>query len=341
MNRGDARAKTKSWGKYNRFSSTIHNIARNAGYDPVEIVSLFEPYSSTDFVFGAPTTFKDPQIPQRIWTAVCAQYNMSLQRPYSRCLQIEQPMAFKQKSDVFITNKITVKLLSNQLIWEQFPSIQRLYQYLNWTMRMNKMARTDMMMEGQDGRRVLLIDVELHDQRGQGLYALCTPNDMVTHKSQQWQLTHLLAANVLTNLLGIDYWALPRGVRAVSSQFEDHRELMRDHPISGLKQLKYQISRIDLRRKPVRYGHMKSVQTGRRKPKGRDRADSAKTMKVTLTTFHSAVRDALRDETVGLVPIVSIISRAVGYQKEKLEDFRFDLISNVIHCQCAALYFSE
>merc|ERR1719295_1654112 len=186
---------------------------------------------------------------------------------------------------------------------------------------MNKMARTDMMMEGQDGRRVLLIDVELHDQRGQGLYALCTPNDMVKPESQQWQLAHLLTANALTNFLGVDYRALPRGARAVSSQFENHRKLMRD-PM-GLKQLKKQISKIDSRRKPIRYAHLKCVQTGKRR---RKKKDLAKVMRVSLNTFHNAIRRALVDEAVDLVPIVSITSRLIKGKREKFEDFSVDYV---------------
>ena len=311
--------------KCNRFLRTIHDLIDNTGDDPAQIVPFFKPYSSSDFIFGAPVP-TNPNIPQRIWTAVCAQYNMFLQRPYTRYLQIEQPMTFKQRSDVFITNKVTVQLVQNKYIREHFPSAQRLYQYLNWTMRMNKMARTDMMMEGQDGRRVLLIDIELHDQRGQELYALCTPNDMVTPESQQWQLAHLLTANAITNLLGVDYRALPRGARAVSSQFENHRELMRD-PM-GLKQLKKQISKLDSRRKPIRYAHLKCVQTGKRR---RKQKDLAKVMRVTLTTFHNAIRQALVDEAVDLVPIVSITSRLIKGKKEKFEDFRFEFVFSVLY----------
>lgn len=36
---------------------------------------------------------------------------------------------------------MTEQLIHHDLILEQFPTAQRLYQYLNWTMRMSKVAQ--------------------------------------------------------------------------------------------------------------------------------------------------------------------------------------------------------
>ena len=83
---------------------------------------------------------------------------------------------------VFIANQVTQQLIESQFIMEQFPTAQRLYQYLHWTMRMSKVAHTVSKFVGQNGGEVLVIDVELHDQSGQRLYALCTPNDVVTNQ---------------------------------------------------------------------------------------------------------------------------------------------------------------
>lgn len=74
-------------------------------------------------------------------------------------------------------------------------------------------------------QRVLLINIELHDRQGHELYAVCVPNDVITLKSQPWQLAALMTAANIVNLLGVNVECLPRGVRAVSPKFEPFRRV--------------------------------------------------------------------------------------------------------------------
>ena len=101
---------------------------------------------------------------------------------------------------VFIDNKLTERLVASRVIAEQISTPRRLYQYLNWTMRLNKMAQSTLTMEGRNGYRVLLIDVELHDRYGRGLYALCILNDKDAPK---WQLAALMPPIELFKYLGL------------------------------------------------------------------------------------------------------------------------------------------
>ena len=209
-----------------RFLQTIHNIALTQHYDPNQILSLFTNYSSADFSRGSPPKLPSDSIPLTIWQSVCTHYNLSTYAPYTR--RVVTPST---KSGVFISGKVTDRLVHSHLISEQFCSAQRLYQYLNWTLKMNTIAGTVVLMEGQNPMhsentmysvKVLLFDVELHDHRGQPLYALCVTNDAV-HKAQWWQLADLLTASELADLLKIDSSfdsILPKGVRALSPQFQ-------------------------------------------------------------------------------------------------------------------------
>jgi hypothetical protein len=235
-----------------------------------------------------------------------------------------QPVLFKEKSMVFIANQVTQRLIETHLILEHFPTAQRLYQYLHWTMRMSKVAHAMAQFEGRNGGKVLLIDVELHDHRQQRLYALCTPNDVVTQQTQPWQLANLLTAPQLINMLDIEYQALPRGVRAVSRQFAGYRQF------SNLKMFKKQLQKMESRRKPMRYGHLKSVKTGNGKKtstsKGKGARNDDDILTVSFSTFYGAVRRALADNQRDLIPIVSIISKKTRSRGPKLEDFSVDYL---------------
>ena len=55
---------------------------------------------------------------------------------------------------------------------------------MNWTIRISKVAEAVVVLKGRSGGKVLLIDTELHDHRGQELYALCIPNDVVSSNAQ-------------------------------------------------------------------------------------------------------------------------------------------------------------
>ena len=57
---------------------------------------------------------------------------------------------------------------------------------MNWTIRISKVTEAVVVLKGRSGGKVLLIDTELHDHRGQELYALCIPNDVVSSKAQKW-----------------------------------------------------------------------------------------------------------------------------------------------------------
>ena len=189
------------------------------------IIQQLKRHSADDFICGEYLQ-KPHQIPDIIWSKLCEHFHARVYRPFQR--QNIDPdtiiVHHKQKQDIFIPNNLTGHIIGAKLIAEEIPSARRLYQYLNWKMRISKMAQTTAYMKGQGGRRLLLINVELHDQRGHELYALCTPNDMVLPKSPSWKLRYLLTGNELTDLLGVDYKVLPRGVRAVSAQFENYRK---------------------------------------------------------------------------------------------------------------------
>jgi len=223
---------------------------------------------------------------------------------------------------VFINGKVTARLIRSQLIREDILTARRLYQYLNWTMRISKVAETMTIMEGRTGRKVLLFDVELHDQRGEGLYALCVPNDVQSPNAQQWQLADLLTAHQLTHLLRIDSRELPGGVRAVSSQFEQFRMM---ESVEDTDRLKGEIMAIDDRLNRLRYYRLKCIRTGNGK-KSKKWQDEGSVLKVKLSTFYEKVHDALMDENVALIPIVSIVSRRNRDLNEKEENFSVDYL---------------
>merc|ERR1719445_897964 len=83
---------------------------------------------------------------------------------------------FKEKSTVFVNGKVTMELARNNALMEHFSASKRLYQYLNWTIRISKVAQTLSLLKGRNGAKVLLVNMELHDRFGRELYALCTLN---------------------------------------------------------------------------------------------------------------------------------------------------------------------
>ena len=266
-------------------------------------------------------------IPERVWRAVCQHYNARNRAPYRRVnvnndSKPSSSMQSRGKSTVFMNHKVTARLVRSQIILEKIPTAQRLFQYLNWTMRIDKMAQTITVMEGRGGAKVLLFDVELHGPRGQRLYALCTPNDVTSPNAQPWQLAHLLTANVLTNLLGIDVESLPHGLRAVSSQFGPYRNIKSNHDVhndvhdGNLKAIKQQIVSIDERKNMMRYFRLKCIRTGNKQEEERE-------LIVTVSALCRCVHSALRDDNVHLIPIVSIVSRKIRECDENMEDFRF------------------
>lgn len=299
----------------NRFKRTVQCIAQKMGYDAQHITSMFQSYSSPDFIFGPHSVTKLTAIPRNIWRSLHDHYNLSQQRPFHRQNIKNRPSIFKEKAEVFIAMKVTERLIKNQLILEKFATPKRLYQYLYWTLRMCKVAHCMTLMEGRNGQKVLLFDVELHNQRGAKLYALCIPNDVVTHKSQRWQLADLLTASQITKMLGIRTNDLPRGVREASSQFARH------HYVTDLSDIKATLCDLDSRRKPKRYIHLKCIKTEKSKMNQNE-------LKVKLSVIHQSIRRALRSNDVDLIPIVSVVSRKRRKQKQKLEDFRYFITSD-------------
>ena len=271
-------------------------------------------------------------IPERVWRGVCQHYNARNRGPYRRVnahsdSKLSSSMKFKEKPTVFMNHKVTARLVRSQIILEKIPTAQRLFQYLNWTMRINKMATTTTVLEGRDGAKVLLFDVELHGPRGQRLYALCTPNDVISPNAQPWQLADLWTASQITKMLGIRTEDLPRGVRTVSSQFEQYRTMNGN---DDLKRLKRDILALDERQSVMRYHGLKCIRTGNAK---REKVKSSKSgqpkervLTVKLSTFYEKVHCALMDETIDLVPIVSIVSNWNKQRDEKDLDFRYYLV---------------
>lgn len=319
--------------RFNDFLQTVARIAWSVGENPNHIVPMFKSLSSAHFLCGPPISLTDQQmraIPQSVWQRVCTHYHAAAQGPYFRHCTDNKSVSFKQRSDVFISSKTTEQFVRSSFLMEQFDSARRLYQYLNWTLRISKVAQTVAMFQGRNGGRLLVINVELHDRSGNELYALCPPNDVTTHRAQNWQLAALLSAPELVALLGIHGQSLPRGVRAVSSQYALYRELMADpNPearVQNMRYLKERICGIDARRKPVRYSHLKCIQTGNGNPRRKDVEDDV--MTIGLSRFYAKVRTALSDDQIPLIPIVSIVSRTtkIKDRREKHEDFSVDYL---------------
>jgi len=313
------------WKSSNRLLTTVASIAAKHGHDPLTVVPLFRQLSSTDFCLGSPewkTAYVS--IPGAVWKDVVDHYNLSTQSPYVRLSADGHPTIFKEKSPVFVSRKYTEKLVSGGTTMEKFVTAQRLYQYLNWTMRINKVSKTMNLLEGKNGSKVLLINTELHDHERRELYALCIANDVVSPKAQKWQLASLFTASELSKSLGIDYHHFPRGVRASSPQFEQFRAIRASASTSNpLKALKKQICDRDVKRKMIRYQQLKCVLAGNGRNSKRKPCPE-KILTVHLSSFYAKVRAALESPHIQLVPMVSIVSRKLYQRKE--EDFSVDYL---------------
>jgi len=308
----------------NEFLLKVHELARSEGYHPLYILSKFKPYTSAHFICELHGAQKAHQIPPRIWQKLCDHYRAYRQRPYRRVGAEEKSILFKTKAVVFIGGKVTDQIIRTKFLREHFPTAQRLYQYLNWTIRISEVANVSAVMEGQDGRRILLSNVELHDRGGRDLYAVSTPNDVSGHKIPDWQLAALMTAEKLTKMLGIDVGDLPLGVRATSPQFEEYRALMAS--TEQMKEYKQRIKDLDARRKPFRYSHLKCIQTTQRELFKKRLHSPEFTLTVTADEMYEAVRKALCDDEVSLIPIVSIVSRKSKEHRHRIEDFSVDFM---------------
>jgi len=305
------------------FRRTVECIATSEGFDPGYTAALFGRLSSSDFVCGEPTVRNRQQIPDRVWQRVCEHYDASNQRPYrqqmgdnrlnvgGKSATKNRQMQIKTKSipkPVFISNKVTAKLVQSKVIVERTPGSdkRRLFQFMNWMFLMNNAAQTEVVMIGRDGRRLLLVNMELHDQRGQPFYALCTTNDIPN--AQKWQMVDLLTAQELHGLLDIDTQCLPKGVRAESTLFEEYRRMKGDLNILKIEMLR-------------NCDHGISVRASRPKP-GRQRNGRKRTKTVKESSFYDAVRRSMEEESV--LPLMGQMKRSKRFSVDYLLPIRLE-----------------
>ena len=174
----------------NRFLGSIAYLAEKHGYNPDDILASAHHFSSADFCVDKHFN-NDPEryLPSTIITDLRARYNLKSNGPFitvpsERSLQ--KRVASRNQWTVYVPNKFTDQLVADDIILETFDQSQRLYQYLNWTIRISTMARTMALLQGQNKYTVMLCHTELHDRRGRDLYALCIQNDVVSSNAQEW-----------------------------------------------------------------------------------------------------------------------------------------------------------
>jgi len=198
------------------------------------------------------------------------------------------------KAILSISADLTKKLVRDDTIMERAlgSDSYRLYQYLDWTARMNNLAQTVSIVVDGNGQEWLVIDVELHGRRGEKLYALCSPRD--TAKAAGWTMVSLLTLSELRSAINIENEDVPRGVREVWSQFEHHRTnkdtlrgLKEQYRVNGNRRLKF------IRNSRKKFG---GKRRRRRRPK-------AATFKRSL--FTESVSKSLNCPDVPLVPITT------------------------------------
>jgi len=280
-----------------------------------QILSNAEHLSSGDFCLGSPDNV---DLPKNMVNELVAHYGLYSHGPF-RFHSNPDP-----KVKVFIPNKLTEQLVEEEALNEPLDTAPRLYQYLNWTMRISAMSQTTVQLEGREGRSVLLVHTELHDQRRRDLYALCIQNDIVSAKAQKWQMAALLPATALCDILGVDRECLPLGVRSTSKQFKALRRMLQRNPMDkAMRDLKAWISRKDSRGKLIRYQQLKCVQTNGRQ-RGSRTKEVERALTVRLSDFYAMVRSAFCDDKVELIPMASIVVRKC--RKKRMEDFSVDYL---------------
>jgi len=298
----------------NTFQNAIQCIAKQNGLDSELILSSAQGLSSADFCIKSNAQSMST-LPDVVAEELLSRYDLYSQGPFNY-----RQFGAKENSMVFIPNKMTEKLMAEELISERFENASRLYQYLNWTIRISKVAQLMVLLESENGCNVVLVHTELHDQRQRDLYGLCVANDMVSAKAQKWQLAALMTAPELVDLLGIDHLCFPYGVRSSSQHFREYRQITKSHSmVDALKDIKDGIKKMDSKGKDVRYQQMKCVQTN-----GRRTNEDVPLLKVRLSTFCKLVRETLEDDKVALYPLVSIVSKK--HRKKRTEDFSIDYL---------------
>lgn len=197
----------------NTFINFVKRTAEKLGYNADAIAARAKGLSSVDFCDYIMST---KIMPNDILKELRIRYDIRSKGPFRYCHN-QQHSNYNDTNSamVYIPSKLTIKLVANGFIAERFVKMERmertevnhkdllerqtrkLYQYLNWTMRINNKAQTMVLLEGGNAYKVLLINTELHDQRGNALYALCIDNDVVSSKAQRWYLVHVDCAKNL------------------------------------------------------------------------------------------------------------------------------------------------
>ena len=167
-------------GRTNTFHNAIQSIAQQNGLNIENMLTATQTLSSADFCFGTAAKSMD-HLPADLVEGLLSQYDLYAQGPFHYL-----NFGAKDNSMVFIPNKLTEQLMEDDLISEQFENASRLYQYLNWTIRISKVAQLMVPLESDSGCNVVLVHTELHDHRQRDLYGLCVSNDVVSANAQKW-----------------------------------------------------------------------------------------------------------------------------------------------------------
>ena len=300
-----------------QFINFVKRTAEKLGYDPNAIAAKAKGLSCVDLSdYNMSTEIMPNDILQELRTRYC--HNQQ----HSNCNDTDNAI-------VYIHGNLTARLIRSEQIAEQLTTPQRLYQYLFWTMKMNKIARTMIEMKTKDGHNVLIIDVELHDQRGQNLYALCIPNnerrpsqgrDVQVHP---WKLSGLFIASDVVEKTACSQ--LPRGVRAVSSQFGSYRRMKNNvNESNGIRGMKQQILSMDEQEHKAQCGNLKSFAV-----QSKTSDSTKKVLSVGVSELYEAVHSALRNDNIDLIPILSRVLKKAACGKRE-ENFR-----SVFMIQCS------
>jgi len=298
----------------NRFFETIHRIGQQNGFDASDIVSCFERLQMSSASFALPAAPQhdaaadflhehrlhcNPQHFNLVWRALSEQYNLCSAAPFK-----PNPVAAaapRERTLVYIAKQTTQDIVDSHQLLEEctLSNAARVYQYLNWTIRLSKLHGSVQTLESRRGHRILIINSELHCRcTREPLYMLCVPNDFDAAKSQKWQFVRLVTADDIRRFArykrGQD---LPRGVRGDAHQFEAYRF---DELPSKADLLSSRIGR-------HQYAQLKGVQTQKNR---QSEQASRKVLTLTASEVRQAVHWALQsgDARHEMIPIVSILS---------------------------------
>jgi len=253
----------------------------------------------------------NPQHLNIVWQALSAQYNLCSAAPFKPS-STPAPVS-RERTLVYIAKRLTQDIVDSRQLREEptLSTTARLYQYLNWTIRLSKLSGFLQILESRSGRRILLINSELHCRHThEVLFMLCVPNDFESVKSQKWQFVRLVTARDIRQFARCP---LPRGVRADSYQFEAHR----------FGELATKAQLLSSRIAPHQYGQLKGVQTQKNRQREQE---SRKVLTLTASEVRQAVHCALQsaDPRHSLISTVSILSGKQSAQPQG--DFNVDQV---------------